>query len=725
MRKIWKFVFGGIEQKIFDIFIGAMFFVTISFIVVLSFQFKRLTNLIDETQTLQEESVAEISDYVMNYIITNDLPTDTDSDAELIDLSLQSIVGKIDIMKSYIEDVLSGENVYTPVDYLPPDPSKQGQLSLQLLLKEGLSYDDPRVLRKIDQMEDVGWLLESMTGDTQPMTIQYGLATPEGMMLLPDFDPKGKYLSDGTLMPYDPTDKHWYLGAVEAEGMYFSDIEIDTFTGEVDFIMSQPVYSPSGELFCVIAAQVYIGRIFDISSTSVSGDKFTIVLNHSGRAVIAPEGQFLFAVRNTKTIYERPEMKELVSYVDAIQADEDEPIRIVSIGSRKFFVSAKEIRTTKWTTLTFLDYEFAYTQTRMMHEMLDEVSVEAAKVFDRNIKETKTQIYVMLGIVAVLGSALALLQAKRMVKPLTKLTDEISGQSGKNLKFELTKEFKTGDEIEVLATSYSEMTERLEKYIREIQSVTAEKERIGAELKVANHIQADMLPSIFPPYPERTEFDLYATMHPAKEVGGDFFDFFFTDKNHLALVMADVSGKGVPAALFMVIAKSLIKTRAQMGGSPSQILQFVNDRLCENNKSSMFVTIWLAIIDLRTGEGVSVNAGHEHPVLKRANGEYELVIYKHSPIVGMIEDMKYPERTFKLEKGDSIFVYTDGIPEAVNKHEKQYGTDRMLKALNSKDDIEPKAVLKRVAASIKKYTEGVEQFDDMTMLSLKYNGGAE
>lgn len=252
--------------------------------------------------------------------------------------------------------------------------------------------------------------------------------------------------------------------------------------------------------------------------------------------------------------------------------------------------------------------------------------------------------------------------------------------------------------------------------------VTAEKERIGAELNVAAQIQADMLPGIFPPFPNRKEFDIYAAMTPAKEVGGDFYDFFLVDEDHLALVMADVSGKGVPAALFMVIAKTLIKNRVQMGDTPAQALANVNEQLCEGNEAELFVTVWLAVIELSTGKGTAANAGHEHPALGRAGGGFDLVVYRHSPAVAVMEGIPFREHQFVLEPGDSLYVYTDGVPEAANGQEEFFGTERMLKALNRHPQASPKELLYMVKEEIDVFVGDAPQFDDITMLGLHYFG---
>ena len=241
-----------------------------------------------------------------------------------------------------------------------------------------------------------------------------------------------------------------------------------------------------------------------------------------------------------------------------------------------------------------------------------------------------------------------------------------------------------------------------------------EKAAADRDLAVASDIQENVLPKIFPYLPERHEFDLYASMKPAKEVGGDFYDFFMVDDDHLAMVMADVSGKGIPAALFMMVARTLIKNRALLGEEPSKILYEVNNQLCEGNKAELFVTVWLAIVSLSTGEGLAVNAGHEHPALRHKDGQFELVEYKHSPAVATMEDLPFKQHAFKLEKGDCLFIYTDGVTEATNASNELFGTDRMLQALNVNSSASPTQIIENVTEGINAFVKDAKQFDDIT-----------
>lgn len=246
--------------------------------------------------------------------------------------------------------------------------------------------------------------------------------------------------------------------------------------------------------------------------------------------------------------------------------------------------------------------------------------------------------------------------------------------------------------------------------------------RLEYELNLATRIQEDMLPNVFPPFPERKEFDIYASMTPAKEVGGDFYDFFLIDDDHLCMVIADVSGKGVPAALFMMAAKIIISDNAMMGKTPAQILTDTNALICSNNREEMFVTVWLGILEISTGKITASNAGHEYPVLKRQSGDFEFFKDKHGFVIGGMEGVKYKDYEIELEPGSSLFLYTDGVPEAENGKGEMFGAGRLLSALNSQSTGSPEQIIKNVKSAVDGFVDKNEQFDDLTMLCFKFEG---
>ena len=314
-----------------------------------------------------------------------------------------------------------------------------------------------------------------------------------------------------------------------------------------------------------------------------------------------------------------------------------------------------------------------------------------------------------------------------VIRPVMKLQRVVRSYTGDKDSSAITSKLlpieKTSDEIGFLAADVHAMIDEIDRHIDEVRLATAEKERVAAELSMAAKIQADSLPGTFPAFPERTEFDLYASMIPAKEVGGDLYDFFFIDSDHLALVIADVSGKGMPAALFMMEAKTMIKDKAKTDKSPAQILTEVNDGLMENNKEQLFITTWLMIIELSSGIALEANAGHCKPVLCHEGGQYELVRNKHSTALALMEGIKITEFKWELKRGDRIFVYTDGVTEAVNDRQELFGTERLLEALNEVRGVSQKEALLHVKESVDAFVSDEPQFDDMTVLGFTYLTG--
>jgi len=282
----------------------------------------------------------------------------------------------------------------------------------------------------------------------------------------------------------------------------------------------------------------------------------------------------------------------------------------------------------------------------------------------------------------------------------------------------------TGDELEDLADSFSQMNSDLKRYINKLEKVTREQEKTSTELNVAATIQADMLPNTFPPFPDKKEFSIYALMNPARRVGGDFYDFFMIDDTHLCLVIADVSDKGVPAALFMVISKTLVKQRAEYGGTPAEILYEVNNKLCQDNSSVQFVTIWLMILDITTGKGMAANAGHETPLVRRYGQQFELLNDVHTMPIAAIPNAEFRDYELNLNPGDALFVYSDGATDATDPSQNRFSSSGILDALNTVKENDPKIMIDTVVKAIDDFAKGTPPFDDTTMLALCYHGNS-
>jgi sigma-B regulation protein RsbU (phosphoserine phosphatase) len=334
-------------------------------------------------------------------------------------------------------------------------------------------------------------------------------------------------------------------------------------------------------------------------------------------------------------------------------------------------------------------------------------------------------ILILAGVIAVMLLlsllAIALLSIRfteDVTGPILALSEGVREVSGGNLEREVC--VKTGDELEQLAVSFNAMTGRLREHIAETARVTAERQRIATELDIATRIQTSMLPNNFPPFPGRiNEFDLYAMVHPAKEVGGDFYDFFFIDDDHFAVIVADVSGKGIPAALFMAITATLARNHLRAQEAAEISLENVNRELCRNNMADMFVTLWLGLLEISSGRLEYVNAGHNPPLIKSRGGSATFLVSPPDLVLAGADDTIYRRRETRLAEGDTLFLYTDGITEAENTAGAFYGKERLRDFLDARGDLQVRELLPRLRADIAEFCAGAEQSDDITMLALR------
>lgn len=529
------------------------------------------------------------------------------------------------------------------------------------------------------------------------------------------------------MVEYDARESTWYTEASKLPegGIYWTNPTPDASGRGLSLICAMPVYV-DGELVGVAGSGGDINNIRElVQGTTIGETGYAVLVN------TAVEGRLnIIASADTDETSElnschddlfKTDNAELLAVLEKI-ADKQSGIEQIMLDGAECYIAYSPMSVTEWTMVTVIEVDDASISgpIEALRENADSITAETITAMSGKLGIIALFFLLVAVVVTALVIAASYKFSHRLAQPLALLTDGAKRISGGDLDFNI--EVRSGDEAEELGDAFNHMTASLKEYIENLSRVTAEKERIGAELHVATQIQASMLPCIFPAFPERSEFDIYASMTPAKEVGGDFYDFFLVDDDHLALVIADVSGKGVPAALFMVIAKTLLKNRAQMGAGPKEVLEVVNDQLCESNEAEMFVTVWLGIYEISTGKLRAANAGHEYPAIRRKDGSFELYKDRHGFVLAGMQGMKYREYELQLDDGDELFVYTDGVTEATDAAEQLYGTDRLLAALNSAGDCEPEELLMAVKADIDRFVAEAPQFDDITMLSLKRRG---
>ncbi len=717
MKKIFGRTFGSIQKKMVNLVMGILIITVVVFALLSFFQMKMLTGVVRETRSEQEQSISRSSRDTMNQVLNHSMVSSTGLQAEVVDNDFSEVVHNVSMIQSMAQGLWENRNSIEPLQVELPDPSNDGTVSAMALCEAGV---DPSKSEYLGVIGHLSIPMISMVKNSDKLQSCYiGLA--DGTHLGIDSMSSDKLDENGELIPFPVRERPWYKGAVEKGGISFTGIVTDAFTGEMCITCSAPIIC-DGELIGVAGADIILESMTEVIHTSDNIAGFSFVVNDSGKVVLAPEGNGLFSAEVSEDAEDLRETGnlELASFInDALVKATD--IQLISINQKEYYLAGVPLPTVGWALIAAVDKELTEASEKQLLEEYNQINQVASRRFQSGTRRIMIYSIIIILLIAVIGFFTALLVSHRITKPIEEMTKDINNSSAAGRLFEMKDAYRTDDEIEILAESFADLSEKTRQYIQDITRITREKERVSTELKMANQIQKSMLPSVFPPFPKKKEFDIYASMDPAREVGGDFYDFFLIDDDHLCLVMADVSGKGVPAALFMMITKVILQSCAMLGQNAAEILFKTNQAICSSNQVEMFVTVWTGILEISTGKITAANAGHEYPAVMK-NGEFVLLKDKHGFVIGGMDGVKYTEYEIKLEPGDKLFLYTDGVPEATDQNNRMFGIQRMLDTLNKNTQADPKQVLENVRADVDEFVGGAEQFDDMTMMCLEYKG---
>lgn len=618
------------------------------------------------------------------------------------------------MVADYLKQLYSDPAAYRGRATAGPDPAKQGELSAQLLYFNQ-SIDPAAVAGEAALTANAGDMLLSIARGDSDIECGY-FAAASGFSLTVDAisGHKTDYLDCPT--------RSWYQQAMAKNGLIWTDVFEDTMGRGLAITCATPYEDGNGNVRGVVAFGSTINMLSEnILETQIGQTGYVFVVNDQGQTIISPNisrDENGNLIRESLLDSDDPQLKTVGQAI----VDGQTGVRQVEFEGRQVYMAYHPMSVLPWSVVAVMDVDEVMAPAVTNQDNIQAMADGTVDGIDRAIQTVLVLVaLVCVAAVAVVAMA-SIALARKLTTPLSHLLEGVERIGGGDLTTQL--EVHTGDEIETLANAFNHMTASLQQHIRDLTAVTAEKERIGAELNVATKIQKDMLPNIFPAFPEQREFDIYATMDPAKEVGGDFYDFFMVDDTHLAVVMADVSGKGVPAALFMVIAKTIIKNQALTGESLDQVFQRANDQLCENDGEGLFVTAFMGLLDLKDGGFTYVNAGHNPPLLRRKGGTYEYLKLDPGFVLAGLEGMTYDTAHLTLAPGDTLYLYTDGVTEALNPEEELFGEDRLRAALNDPQAIHlPVAqLLPYLRAALEQYARGAEQADDITMLGITYRG---
>ena len=615
-----------------------------------------------------------------------------------------------------------------PENYLPrtqPDPRtqpvKNGQ-TYMVLAPDIRDNVTPELMQEISIASNISYMLEEMTKSYSIYNCTAFVGSENGWYLCSrvvlDKNDKVNFnetipFSRERIYSFDPRKRPWYKKALAAQEPVINDLYM-TLTGEGEkgyqqIGASAPFYDAKGNFAGVVGLDYSNVDIYKwINRKSFAKSDLNFVLNEYNEVLFTSDSV---------------DKRFFTKSIQAIDKG-DSGVAQITIDNQDYYVAFAPMKDINWTFCMIVSENEILKSTKSTHDyFLQQIE---------NLKKRMNQEYsYMQGIFVIIPVLLLIILflmstklSRQFVKPINELTDGVREIAGGNLDKKI--KIYTGDEIEHLAICYNAMTDEIKTYMKNLETETAEKERIATELDVAKDIQHGMLPKDFP---TRADFEIFATMEAAKEVGGDFYDFYMLDEKHLAVTVADVSGKGISAALFMVVSKTILNNFAetfykQNGLAP--VVAAANEQLCANNDAMMFVTVFIGVLDLETGEFTYVNAGHNPPVIYHAAENHcDFLDVKKNFVMGPMDGIPFAEQKISLAAGDLIFIYTDGVTEALNVADEEYLPDRLIKFMNETDcRADLQTLLKNIRGDVADHVGEAAQSDDITMFALRFNGKA-
>ncbi|MDR1421262.1 MAG: SpoIIE family protein phosphatase [Coriobacteriales bacterium] len=758
----WLFGSGStsIATKLLRAFLIVSVLGMLAVIIATEVLFQNIFRVTEQSNLSIGETAAQSSNEALTSTVLSDMERLAQTKADVINESIGRLSGDLTTLANYANDLYAHPQTYreVPFEHLRGVPADT--LALQWALSPGMvaqsqfdvsDLEEAGVREETFLLGNIEYISRALMVD-EPNIASIYITTQSGINIGFDSFAEQKWYVD----TIDLRQRDWYVGARENKGLYLSDTYRDSFDRGLNITMSMPLIDADGSFRAVIGA--------DINISDLDHSVEEIVAGEGGYAVLLGKGEIISA-----PALNEDNQGDLTLFLGSASADIIEQMGAEPSGSAETNVKKENagegnadaqgyyavwapVEATGWQLVILIPQLDITAPSIELHSEISTMTGNAAASASNNIT-LANMILIGIAVLLVVASILiSRLISRRITHPITKLSADIEEVASGELDYH--SDITTGDEIEALSHSFENMTSRLKDYIAELNQATAERERANTELSVAAHIQASMLPSNFPAFPDRDEFDITASMDAAKGVGGDFYDFFFCDERHLVVVIADVSGKGVPAALFMVVARTIIKNNAQMGLAPSEVFTIVNDLLFEGNDSSMFVTAFMGSLDLTSGVFTYVNAGHNPALVSRAGGSFEELPMDSGFVLGALPGFAFEERQTTLGCGDRIFLYTDGVTEANSPALELFTERRLLEVLNERNGSgglhsegssgsrsesggsscneggrgscsesgrgSVSELLARVKRAIVEFAAGAEQADDITMLALEF-----
>ncbi len=683
---------------------------------------------------LGEESATYADDLLIKHL-KQTLGELAEAKAQYVDREMSIVREEAKIIADAVTEIMTHPDDYLPKTLPDPrtDPVKQGE-PYRIYAPNIRDNITPEIQHELELAANIKDLLADILENYVGYNATVFAGGEKGWYICARLVPDENGITDlnatihfshERIYEFDPRRRPWYIHAKRENAPVISElyrtIEAKGENSYDQIGASAPFYDAAGNLIGVAgldASNIDVYNFINESKLFKGGINF--VMNEHGEIIFSSQTSGILAVGDADDLRDT-----YLARVAERMANGEQDVVPIKLDGDKYYLAFAPMKETGW----------SFGMLVSEHELLRATAGTGAYFLQQvaNLQKKMRQEYSYVNSISIIVPVLLLVilflmstnLSRRFVKPIHELSDGVREIASGNLDKKLN--IQTGDEIEHLATCFNAMTDELKAQMANLKKVTAEKERIATELDVAKDIQSGMLPKDFP---TRDDFELLATMKPAKEVGGDFYDFYFIDETHLAITVADVSGKGIPAALFMVISKTVLKnfmvsTHNREG--LAEVVAAANDKLCANNEAMMFVTAFVGVLDLETGEFIFVNAGHNPPVIYHAATNHcDFLDVKKNFVLGPMDGIPFIEQKIFLKPGDLLYLYTDGVTEALNVKEEEYLPDRLIAFMNSTDctkDLE--TLLRNVRGDLAKHVGEAEQSDDITMFALRFNGGGK
>ena len=706
------FTRGSIRARILKALLGVASLSLILFAIISLDGMRRLGDYSVKSSTGLGQDALKISKSALETLTQDGLLRITTDRANLCNAEFKEVEGTVNVLADIAEKLWQNPSSY-PKNRSYSPAEKPRDPSLSSVYQYPAVVDFKRIKNDLELSSAMDSFFKPFIANNSNIN-DFNLATPDGLF---------RRFPWGTVAPdYDVRKRDWFKRATDSGVPGWSAPYIGVIAKNLRINYSRPIYRQK-KLVAVVAVNVPLQTINErIISTRLNNLGSAVLVDHSLN-IIAREGMSTNAEN-----WADPQKVERFN-LDAASGSQkkfEEELKVGKAGIHKAaykgkdcFIAHAPVESTGWSVLFIMPVEAVFAP---IIPTENAILKQADTVKSQVIRKIRFSLFILTAVFFII-IALVYMVARRTAKlvtdPIMVLDEGARCIGNGNLDHRI--EIHSGDEIEELAHTFNKMTADLKDYISNLTETTAAKERIQSELNVASDIQASLLPRLFPAFPDRPEFDIFASMDPAKEVGGDFYDFFFIDTNNLCFLIADVAGKGVPAALYMMVAKTLLKSEGQRLGEPDQILGYVNNILAADNDSCMFATVFCAILDIKSGEVRFANAGHNPPLVIDSAGVRYLTL-KPGFVLGPMEDVVYEAERITMSPGDTLFLYTDGVTEATNLADELYGEPQLLDALQRGPKEELTDMIHGIRIEVSRHADGAPQSDDVTMVALKYRG---